>query len=71
MTNLRADAEAIWRAGVEAVKPQRLFPDKLCYADGHLSIEEAGYELDLRSFRRIVVVGAGKAAASMAEALDQ
>ena len=56
---LRADAVAIWTAGVEAVKPAPL-------------VERAVRELlpELASARRILVVGGGKAGAGMAAGLE-
>jgi hydroxypyruvate reductase/glycerate 2-kinase len=56
---LRADAVAIWTAGVEAVKPAPL-------------VEAAVRELlpELATARRILVVGGGKAGAGMAVGLE-
>ncbi len=56
---LRADAVAIWTAGVEAVKPAPL-------------VERAVRELlpELATARRILVVGGGKAGAGMAAGLE-
>lgn len=65
---LRADAERIWRAGVAAVLPERLIPEKVRIEGHWLAI---GDELfDLRPVRRIAIVGAGKAAGAMAVALE-
>lgn len=60
---------AIWQAGVEAVTPERLFRDKVSLEGTVLSIEEL--QLDLAHFERLIVVGAGKASAAMAVALQQ
>ncbi len=71
---LRKDAFQIWREGVEAVTPARLFRDKV-RLDGSRLIVEGGtlepVELELADVRRLVIVGAGKAAAAMAIAFQQ
>jgi glycerate 2-kinase len=66
---LRQDALAIWQAGVEAVTPARLFRDKVVLDGTVLRVDEI--ELDLASIGRLWVVGAGKASAAMARALQQ
>lgn len=63
---LREQAQAVWQAGVDAVTPNRLFDQKVHLSDGWLHIGEVS--CDLRQARRLVVVGAGKASASMAKA---
>ncbi len=65
---LRRDALRIWQAGVEAVRPDRLLAECL-HVDGHWLLV-GDEELDLRTIRRIAVVGAGKAGAGMAEAVE-
>ncbi len=65
---LREDAERIWRAGVESVKPQRLIVDQL-QIDGQ-SLRLADFDLPLDAFRRITVVGAGKGGAGMVRGLE-
>jgi glycerate 2-kinase len=66
---LRDDAQRIWWAGVREVQPDRLIPQSV-HVDGHLLLI-GDEELDLRRVRRIAVVGAGKASAAMAVALEQ
>jgi len=66
---LRADAEAIWRAGVEAVDPARLVRAAMRVRGGALHI--GGALVPLGPVRRIAVVGAGKAGAAMAEATER
>lgn len=68
---LRDDAVRIWRAGLEAVGSERLVREHV-RLDGHwLAIgDEAAEPLDLRRVGRIAVVGAGKAGAGMAAALE-
>jgi hydroxypyruvate reductase len=60
------DALAIWTAGVRAVDGQRLVSQQL-QVDGHwLGLPDHDLWIDTRGMRRIVVAGAGKAAAAMA-----
>jgi hydroxypyruvate reductase/glycerate 2-kinase len=59
--NLRRDAERIWYAAVDAVRPQPLLQGAL---------HEPGLARLLAAARRIVVVGAGKASAAMAEGVE-
>ena len=70
---LRADALAIWNAGVDAVRSDRLVERNLRVVGDWLRIgEEASgepIEIDLAQVGRIAVVGAGKAGAGMAAGL--
>lgn len=71
---LRNDAIHIWREGVDAVTPARLFRDKVQLDGTRLVAQGSDPEptvVELASVRRLVVVGAGKAAAAMAIALRQ
>ncbi len=68
---LRNHALSIWRAGVAAVTPRRLFADKLHLIDSQFLTIDDQLEIDLSRFARILVVGAGKAAAGMASELFQ
>jgi len=64
----------IWQAGVEAVRSGRLVRQSLRVDDGTLLIgneKSSSLRLPLDSIRRIVVVGAGKAGAGMAEAVEE
>jgi hydroxypyruvate reductase len=73
-TTLRRDALRIWQAGVEAVRSGRLVRQSLRVDDGTLLIgneKSSSLRLPLDSIRRIVVVGAGKAGAGMAEAVEE
>ncbi len=65
---LRRDALQVWRAGVDAVVPQRLVPQCLRIEGQSLLIGDDAIPLD--TIRRIVVVGAGKAGAGMAAAVE-
>jgi glycerate 2-kinase len=66
---LRADVERIWWAGVHAVLPDRLIPEHVHLAGNTLLVGEE--EIDLHKVRHIAVVGAGKASAGMATALER
>lgn len=66
---LRNDVLAIWNAGVEAVGSQRLIPQALRVEGPWLRAGDQA--VDLRAINRIVVIGAGKAAAGMAAAVEE
>ncbi len=63
------DAERIWRAGVAAVDSSHLVRNAVQRAGTTLRI--CGEEFDVRSLRRLIVVGAGKAGGGMAHGLEQ
>ena len=65
---LRRDALRIWQAGVDAVGSERLVRDALRVQGRTLIVGED--TLDLGSIGRIAVVGAGKAGAGMAAAVE-
>jgi glycerate 2-kinase len=65
---LRDDAERIWRAGVAGVMPDVLVREHVQVEDNWLVIGDD--EIDLRTVGRVAIVGAGKAAGSMAAALE-
>src|SRR5690606_16813920 len=69
MTKLRDDARAIWQAGIDAVDSKRLVQNAISVSGETLTV--AGETFDLRSLGRIVVVGAGKAGAGMAEGVEE
>jgi glycerate 2-kinase len=65
---LRDDALAIWRAGVDAVHPARLMPE-FVHVDRDV-LYFGDEEIPLSSVRRLFVVGGGKASGAMAAALE-
>jgi glycerate-2-kinase len=65
---LRDDAEAIWRAGVQAVDSAVAVRRQISVDDGRLQI--AGVSLDAADFDHIEVVGAGKAGTGMAVGVE-
>jgi glycerate 2-kinase len=65
---LRTDAQRIWWAGVEAVRPERLIRQQVCVAGNVLHVGDE--PVDLRHVGRIAIVGAGKASGAMAVALE-
>jgi glycerate 2-kinase len=67
-SKMRQDAEAIFRAGVEAVDPERAVRSALRRRDDSLLVGEHRVELPPG---RIYVVGAGKAAGPMAAAVEE
>lgn len=64
---LRADALAIWHAGVAAVKSDRLVQDNVRVDGNWLVVGDESFEL--ARIGKIAVVGAGKAGAGMAAGL--
>jgi hydroxypyruvate reductase len=63
------DALQIWQAGVDAVRSERLVKQSLHIDGGMLVVGDQ--RLDLAAIRRIAVVGAGKAGAGMAAAIEE
>lgn len=61
-------ARLIWQAGVDAVDSERLVRSAVSVQGNILTV--AGTQFDLQALSRIVVVGAGKAGAGMAAALE-
>lgn len=66
---LRRDALRIWQAGLEAVRSERLVKEALRVEGAVLVVGDERLPLD--GIRRIVVVGAGKAGAGMAAAVEE
>jgi glycerate 2-kinase len=66
---LRRDALQIWIAGVDAVRSERLVGQSVRVDAGMLIVGQEEIPLDV--IRRILVVGAGKAGAGMAAAVEE
>jgi hydroxypyruvate reductase len=69
LKTLRADAVAIFRAGLQAVEPRAAICRHVRREGNLLIVGERQYDLD--NFRNLFVVGAGKAACPMATALEE
>jgi hydroxypyruvate reductase len=71
--DLRAEALAIWQAGVDAVRSDRLVKENLRVDGNRLIVGDASadepLQLSLDEIDRIAIVGAGKAGAGMAAGL--
>jgi glycerate 2-kinase len=65
---LRRDALAVFRAGLQAADPERAVLRHLSLDGPVLRVAEREYNLE--EYRRILVVGAGKATASLARAVE-
>ena len=68
------DLKEIYSAGIKAVDPQRAVENHLLSEDGKIVLISDGErikEFDTEEFSRIFVVGAGKATASMAKAVEK
>lgn len=68
LSQLIEDAQAIWQAGLAAVRSERLVRDQVRVEDEMLLIGDEAFDLD--AIGRIIVVGAGKAGAGMAVGLE-
>ena len=68
----RDQLEKIFAAAVNRVDPQRMITDYLSLKGDLLTVSLPGAfrEVNLREYRRVLVLGAGKAAAKMAKALE-
>lgn len=69
MSFLRQHALRIWHAAVSAVRSDRLVREAMCVEGRELIVGEQRLALD--AIRRIAVVGAGKAGAGMAAAVEE
>lgn len=69
LSQLRKDAEAIFRSGVKAVDPIEAVGRHVKRQDEILKVGDKSY--DLKYFSRVIVVGAGKASAAMAQPLEE
>ena len=67
---MREVLERIYRAGLDPVRPDRLIRNGVTVTGRTLRVAGWDGQVDLDSVRRIVVIGAGKASASMALALE-
>lgn len=70
---MRADVRRIFEAAVEAVDPYAAVRSHCTLDQGRLSVRSAAgtpFTLDLGRFRRIFLVGGGKATAPMAKAME-
>src|SRR5438093_879871 len=68
-STLREHALRIWRAAIEAVRSDHLVRQALRIDGRWLIVDDES--IDLSKVRRIVVVGAGKAGAGMAAAVEE
>jgi glycerate 2-kinase len=68
LTQLRQDARTIFDAGLRAVDPAELVKRQLRRPGDMLEV--AGRRYDLAKYRRVHIVGAGKASARMANAIE-
>jgi hydroxypyruvate reductase len=66
------DLERIFTRAVDSVNPENLIRDRLNIKGDRLTITSEGgnLDIDLRAYARIVVIGAGKATARMAKAVE-
>src|SRR5215468_3053746 len=67
LPQLRQAARQIWEAALEAANPETCIRENLNYAGGILSVCGKQFDLD----GRLIVIGAGKAAARMAQVVEE
>lgn len=65
----RNDAIAIYKAAVDAVQPACLLPEYIQFRNNELYI--SGRQIPLKNQQHIYIIGAGKAAAAMAQVTEQ
>jgi glycerate 2-kinase len=63
------DALAIWQAGVDAVRGDRLVEKSITIVDGILIVDDQSL-CNLRGIDRVLVIGGGKASSAMASGLE-
>ncbi len=73
MNSLRNDAQEIFQAGLKRVDPIQMMVQVLSLNESHLKLttENINRSFDLNQYKNIYVLGAGKASARMALALEQ
>ncbi len=69
ISRLRKDAEAIFKAGLEAVDPIHAIKKHVALQDDRLTVGDQEY--NLAEYEGIYVVGTGKASAAMAQAVEE
>lgn len=69
LARIRKDARSIFLAGVDAVNPINAIIKYLRLRDSQLIVEDIKY--DLNRFENVYVIGAGKASAAMARAVEE
>lgn len=67
---MKKDLKAIFEAALEEVRPEKKIPKKVILKANKLIIGD-NFSLDLNSFEKIIILGAGKASAAMAKALEE
>jgi len=67
MPDFRSDLQVIYKRALDAVNPSRVLTKKLRRSGGILFIDDREYSLS--TFRKIFVIGAGKASLAMSQAL--
>ncbi|BEQ15719.1 glycerate kinase type-2 family protein [Desulfoferula mesophila] len=68
-TDLRNDADLIIKAALASVDPSRAVKEALSLEGDQLTVGDQA--IDLKRYQRIIVVGAGKAGAPMAQAVEE
>jgi len=69
ISQLRKDAEAIFKAGLEAVNPIQAVKKHVTLQDGKLIVGDKNY--NLADYDGVYAIGTGKASAAMAQAVEE
>ncbi len=69
LNQLKKDALRIFRAGIKAADPVRAVKQHVRRENDRLSVGSRGY--DLKDYENVLVIGAGKAAAAMAQPVEE
>lgn len=70
---LRCDAINLFKAGIEAATPQKIFPKKINLENEILSVSDINNihsSFNLKDYRKLFVIGSGKAGAAMVKELE-
>ncbi len=69
----REDLAAIFKAGLERVDPYRMLIDHVSYDGSTMTVrlDESHHSINLDSYHKVMVIGAGKATAPMALAMEK
>ncbi len=70
---MKKDLKALFEAGVESVKPNILFDERLSLNQNLLIIKGSNEKkvFDLNNYERILIIGAGKSSSAMASKLEE
>ena len=74
LNKLREDAVSLFHVGIEAASPYNLIPNHMLLEENILTISDingASKSFDLNNYKKIKIIGAGKASTSMAYEVEK